>query len=301
MALNERLIAVSVTGFGQTGPNRDGLGYDMVLQAMTGLMSLTGDPDRPPARVGVAIYDIMLGLNAAIGILASLYERKTSGKGQHIDVSLFDVGMSSLLGVGTAYLNEGRVAMRQGSLHPTHVPVQPFQAADGHILVAVGTDEQFSRLCAAVGREDIAVDPRFATNAARMTNRVALEEVLSDALSKKTRQEWLDLFIAKRVPAGPINNVGEALDHPHSKARNVVWTFDDEGEPLHVLANPLQHMSRTPPKPTSGAPRLGADTLSILMSQAGLTKEDIEILVRDKVIGVGQAGTENDGSRRGGE
>ncbi|MBM6593104.1 CaiB/BaiF CoA transferase family protein [Microvirga pudoricolor] len=288
MTLNERLIAVSVTGFGQTGPNRDGLGYDMVLQAMTGLMSLTGDPDRPPARVGVAIYDIMLGLNAAIGILAALYERTSSGKGQHIDVSLFDVGMSSLLGVGTAYLNEGRVAMRQGSLHPTHVPVQPYQASDGLILVAVGTDEQFARLCSAIGRESFSTDPRFQTNAARMTNRVILEELLSEVLGTKTRQEWLDVFMAERVPAGPIYNVGEALEHPHSKARNVVWTFDDDGKPLHVLANPLQHMSRTPPKPTSGAPRLGADTLSVLMSQVGLTEEEINILARDNVIGVAQ-------------
>jgi crotonobetainyl-CoA:carnitine CoA-transferase CaiB-like acyl-CoA transferase len=300
MTLNERLIAVSVTGFGQTGPNRDGLGYDMVLQAMTGLMSLTGDPDRPPARVGVAIYDIMLGLNAAIGILAALYERKTSGKGQHIDVSLFDVGMSSLLGVGTAYLNEGRVAMRQGSLHPTHVPVQPYQASDGLILVAVGTDEQFARLCSAIGCESLSTNPSFQTNAARMANRVALEEILSEVLGTKTRQEWLDIFMAMRVPAGPIYNVGEALEHPHSKARNVVWTFDDGGKSLHVLANPLQHMSRTPPKPTSGAPRLGADTLSVLMSQVGLTEEEIDTLARDKVIGVAQPDSEMTDASQGG-
>lgn len=289
MALNERLIAVSVTGFGQTGPNKDGLGYDMVLQAMTGLMSVTGDPDRPPARVGVAIYDIMLGHNAAIGIFAALYERATSGKGQHIDISLFDVGMASMLGVGTAYLNDGRIAKRQGSLHPTHVPVQPYEAADGLILVAVGTEEQFARLCGAVGRADLAADPLFATNAARMTNRAELEALLGEIIATKTRQEWLDIFMSQRVPAGPIYNIGEALEHPHSKARKVVWTFDDDGAPLHVLANPLQHMSRTPPRASSGAPKLGADTVSVLTAHAGLTPADIEVLTRDKVIGLSAA------------
>lgn len=286
MELNERLIAVSVTGFGQTGPNKDGLGYDMVLQAMTGLMSLTGEPDRPPARVGVAIYDIMLGHNAAIGILAALIERGSSGKGQHIDISLFDVGMASLLGVGTSYLNTGRVAMRQGSLHPTHVPVQPYEAADGLILVAVGTDEQFARLCAAIGKPELMQDDRFATNDARMLSRVALEEVFAPIFLSKTRQEWLDIFMAQRVPAGPIYNVGEALDHPHAKARKVVWTFADDGKPLHVLANPLQHMSRTPPQPTSNAPKLGADTLTVLMAEAGLSAADIDTLARDRVIGL---------------
>lgn len=286
MELNERLIAVSVTGFGQTGPNKDGLGYDMVLQAMTGLMSLTGEPDRPPARVGVAIYDIMLGHNAAIGILAALIERGKSGKGQHIDISLFDVGMASLLGVGTSYLNTGRVAMRQGSLHPTHVPVQPYEAADGLILVAVGTDEQFARLCAAIGKPELMRDERFATNDARMLSRAALEEIFAPIFLNKTRQEWLDIFMAQRVPAGPIYNVGEALDHPHAKARKVVWTFDDDGKPLHVLANPLQHMSRTPPQPTSVAPKLGADTLNVLMAEAGLSEADIDTLARDRVIGL---------------
>ncbi len=286
MELNERLIAVSVTGFGQTGPNKDGLGYDMVLQAMTGLMSLTGEPDRPPARVGVAIYDIMLGHNAAIGILAALIERSRSGKGQHIDISLFDVGMASLLGVGTSYLNTGRVAMRQGSLHPTHVPVQPYEAADGLILVAVGTEEQFARLCSAIGAPELVSDPLFATNEARMTNRAALEEVFKPIFSRKSRQAWLDIFMAQRVPAGPIYNVGEALEHPHAKARKVVWTFEEDGKPLHVLANPLQHMSRTPPQPTTVAPKLGADTLTVLMGEAGLSAADIETLARDRVIGL---------------
>ena len=286
MTLNERLIGVSVTGFGQTGPLRSGLGYDMVLQAMTGLMSVTGDPDRPPARVGTALFDIMLGLNAAVGILAALQERNTSGKGQYIDVSLFDVGMASLMSVGTRYANDGIITNRQGSIHPTHAPVEPIEAKDGPILVSIGTDGQFVRLCDAIARPDLATDPRFETNAARMKNRAELKDILETILKTRPRTEWTLEFLKHRVPAGPINNVGEAIDEPHAAARNTMWTVDSEHGPLKVLGNPLQHMSRTPPRAAGGSPALGAHTAEILRAELALSDDELATLARDKVIGI---------------
>jgi crotonobetainyl-CoA:carnitine CoA-transferase CaiB-like acyl-CoA transferase len=286
MTLNERLIGVSVTGFGQTGPLRTGLGYDMVLQAMTGLMSVTGDPDRPPARVGTALFDIMTGLNAAVAILVALQERNTSGKGQYIDVSLFDVGMASLMSVGTRYANDGIVTNRQGSVHPTHAPVEPIEAQDGAILVSIGTDNQFVRLCDAIARPDLATDPRFETNAARMKNRAELKDIIEAVLKTRPRADWTVELLKHRVPAGPINNVGEAIDEPHSKARNVMWTIDSENGPLQVLGSPIQHMSRTPPKAASGAPRLGAHTADVLRAELALSEDDLATLARDKVIGM---------------
>jgi crotonobetainyl-CoA:carnitine CoA-transferase CaiB-like acyl-CoA transferase len=286
MELNERLIGVSITGFGQTGPLRSGLGYDMVLQAMTGLMSITGDPDRPPARVGTALFDIMTGLNAAIAILVALQERNISGKGQYIDVSLFDVGMASLMSVGTRYANDGVITNRQGSIHPTHAPVEPLQAADGAILVAVGTDAQFVRLCDAVGQPELATDPRFQTNAARMQNRAELAGLLEAVLKTRPRGEWTSEFLRHRVPAGPINNVGEAVEQEHAKARNALWTVESEKGPMKVMGNPIQHMSRTPPVAAGACPSLGAHTAEVLQAELDLSDDDLAILARDKVIGL---------------
>jgi crotonobetainyl-CoA:carnitine CoA-transferase CaiB-like acyl-CoA transferase len=286
MALNDRLIGVSITGFGQTGPLRTGLGYDMVLQAMTGLMSVTGDPDRPPARVGTALFDIMTGLNAAVAILVALQERNKSGKGQYIDVSLFDVGMASLMGAGTRYANDGVIANRQGSIHPTHAPVEPIEAADGPILVSIGTDGQFVRLCDAIGRPELATDPRFETNAARMENRAELAGIIETVLKTRSRAAWTQEFLKHRVPAGPINNVGEAIDDPHAKARNVLWTVESGDGPLQVMGNPIQHMSRTPPVAAGAAPRLGAHTAAILQSELDLSDDELATLIRDQVVRV---------------
>lgn len=288
MKLNDRLIAVSVTGFGQTGPYKDGPGYDMVLQAATGLMSVTGYPDRPPVRLGAPVNDIMLGLNAAIAALVALQERHRSGKGQYIDVSLFDVGMAALLGVGADYLNDGIVPSRLGSAHPSHAPVEPFDAADGALLIAIGTDAQFERLCKAIDLPELAKDGRFSRNEMRYKNREALAEILRDILKTRTRAEWQERFLAYTIPAGPLNDVPQAFDDPQAKARNVVWTIQGENGPLHTLANPVQHMSRTPPKPAN-APRLGENTAEILRSVLSMKEEDIAVLVRDGVIGVAAA------------
>ena len=287
MKLNERLIACSVTGFGQTGPYNAGLGYDMVLQAMSGLMSVSGDPDRPPARVGIALYDVMLGLNATIGILMALNERHTSGKGQYIDVSLFDVSLASLLSVATSYLNEGIVTTRQGSIHPTHAPVEPIEASDGSILVCCGTDVQFERLCNAIGKPELATDPLYATNAARMVNRAGLAEILEGKMKSRTRAEWQKEFLAHRVPAGPINDVVSALNDPHAEARKVAWSITgQDGHPLKVVGNALQHMSRTPPVVTSTPPRLGQHTEEVLRGVIGMSDADIQTLARAGVIGL---------------
>ncbi|MCF3593062.1 CoA transferase [Rhodobacteraceae bacterium LMO-12] len=285
MKINNRLVALSATGFGQTGPYKDGLGYDMVLQAMTGLMSVTGFEDRPPVRAGSPVMDIMLGLYAAIAIMVALHERETSGKGQYIDVSLFDVGMGSLFGIGTTYLNKGIVPKRQGAIHPSHAPVEPFMASDGEFLIAVGTDGQFQRLAESVGMPELGTDARFAKNEDRFKNRQQLADILQGVLSTRTRAEWQSTFLEHKVPAGPLYDVPSAFADPQAKARESVWTIEGETGLLQVLASPIQHMSRTPPTATR-APRLGEHTAMILKKHAGLTDDDIAVLEKDKVIGL---------------
>lgn len=285
MKLNERLVALSATGFGQTGPYKEGLGYDMVSQAMTGLMSVTGFPDRPPTRAGSPVMDIMLGLYAAVAILISLRDRETSGKGQYIDISLYDVGMGSLMGIGTSFLNSGIIPKRQGAVHPSHAPCEPFNASDGEFLIAIGNDEQFARLARSVGMPELSSDPKFQKNEDRFKNREELAQLLQNVLATRTRAEWQETFIRDRVPAGPVYDVPTAFADPQAKARNSVWTIEGEKGPLHVLASPIQHMSRTPPKP-SRAPRLGEHTAEVLREQLGLSDEELGVLDRDRVIGL---------------
>jgi len=285
MKLNERLVALSATGFGQTGPYREGLGYDMVSQAMTGLMSVTGFPDRPPTRAGSPVMDIMLGLYAAVAILISLHDRDTSGKGQYIDISLYDVGMGSLFGIGTTFLNKGVIPKRQGAVHPSHAPCEPFNASDGEFLIAIGNDEQFARLARSVGLAHLSSDPKFQKNEDRFKNREELAQILQEVLEKRTRAEWQEIFIRDRVPAGPVYDVPAAFSDPQAKARNSVWTIEGETGPLHVLASPIQHMSRTPPR-SSRAPRLGEHTIEVLQEQLGLSSEELAVLDRDRVIGI---------------
>jgi crotonobetainyl-CoA:carnitine CoA-transferase CaiB-like acyl-CoA transferase len=285
MPLNDRLVAVSVTGFGQTGPYKDGLGYDMVLQAMTGMMSVTGYPDRPPVRLGAPVNDIMLGLNAAISVLIALHARRTSGRGQFVDISLYDVGITSLLGVANDFLNDGVIPHRQGGAHPSVAPVQPYDAADGQILVAIGTEAQYARFCQAIDHPELITDPRFSYNADRFRNRDALNEILDRVLVTKTRAEWQEKFLAYKIPAGPLYDIPDALNDEHAVARNAVWTVESGEGPKKVLANAIQHMSRTPPSPAP-APRLGQHSRSILQGVLSISDEDFNTLVADGVVGV---------------
>ncbi len=264
-AAHPGLVYCSVSGFGQTGPNRDQPGYDLMAQGYGGIMSLTGDPDGPPTKVGVGIADVMCGMYATIGILAALRHRDRTGEGQHIDLSLVDAQMAWLINEGTNFLTSGKDPVRRGNAHPNIVPYDAFACADGHVLIAVGNDAQFARFCDALGLADLAGDARFRTNVARIENRDALIPQLARALAPLSRDAVLDRLHAVKVPAGPIHTVREALSSDQAQARgSVVHVPADDTADGHVrlLANPLK-LSRTPVQYRTAPPRFGQDTAAV--------------------------------------
>ncbi|MCW8843127.1 MAG: CoA transferase [Rhodobacteraceae bacterium] len=225
-ALNPRLIYCSITGFGQDGPYAARAGYDFLIQGMSGLMSITGEPDGPPQKVGVAVTDIVTGLYGTIGILAAVEQRHRTGKGQHIDMSLLDCATAMLANQSMNYLATGQSPMRKGNAHPNIAPYQVLPVADGHIILAVGNDGQFQRLCGVLGAGDLAQDPRFASNQSRVAHRDDLTEALEDALADWTKSDLLAALEAATVPAGPINAIGEAFDDPQVQVRGMKITSE---------------------------------------------------------------------------
>lgn len=283
--INERLIYLSLTGFGQTGPRKDQPGYDTIIQAMTGIMSVTGEPDRPPCRVGIAWIDVMSGLMTTIAVLAALHERQTSGLGQHIDLSLFDVGAMALVDAGQDFLQNQRVHTRVGNVTRNLSPAQPFEAADGWIVTAVGNDQQFKRMCVALGMEKVGEDCRFTTNASRIRHRQELADLLARAFARYSRAELGALFAEAKVPLSPILAIDEALQDKQALARNIVWKLGaDRTKPRQVLANPLQNMSRTPAAPAGPPPQLGEHTFEVLSQQLGFNEDELIALRRDGVV-----------------
>lgn len=283
--LNPRLIYVSITGFGQTGPRSAEPGYDIALQGMTGIMSVTGHPDGPPTKVGVAWIDLMTGMMAAVGVLAALHQRQASGSGQHLDLSLFEVGVMAMANLAQSYLLTRRVPGRIGNAHPQLVPYQAFEAADGWFIVAVGNDEQYRRFCEAIGRPDLADDPRFRANAGRVQHRAELVASLADVLRRGRRDDWLERLRAARVPAAPVLDLAEVFQDPQAAARHVVWELNHPtiGR-LPVVANPLQHLSATPAAPTTAPPLLGEHTRAVLQSVLGLSDAELDDLQAAGVI-----------------
>ncbi|WP_417472911.1 CaiB/BaiF CoA transferase family protein [Leisingera sp.] len=219
--INPRLIYCSVTGFGQDGPYAPRAGYDFLLQGMSGLMSITGEPDGQPQKVGVAITDIVTGLYGSIGILAAVEQRHRTGRGQHLDMSLMDCATALLANQAMNYLATGESPRRLGNDHPNIAPYQVMAVQDGHVILAVGNDGQFQRLCQVLGLADVAEDPRFQTNQLRVDNREALTMRLEQALSGWTQAELLQALEAATVPAGPINTIGQAFDDPQIRHRGM--------------------------------------------------------------------------------
>jgi crotonobetainyl-CoA:carnitine CoA-transferase CaiB-like acyl-CoA transferase len=267
-AINPRLVYCSITGFGQTGPLRERPGYDFLVQAMGGLMSVTGQPDGEegagPQKVGVALTDIMTGLYATIGILAALSERERSGRGQHVDLALLDVTAATLANQATNYLVGGLNPTRLGNAHPNIVPYQSFVASDGHLIVAVGNDAQFRRYVEVLDCPELADDARFATNSERVNNREALVPLLQAEMLKRGKDEWLQLFEAAQVPAGPINTVAEVFDEPQIRARGMQVNVPHPRNPdLQLVGNPIK-LSRTPVDYRAPPPMLGEHTESVL-------------------------------------
>lgn len=266
-----RLIYCSVTGFGQTGPYASRPGYDFLIQGMGGIMSLTGEPQGEPMKVGVGIADVMTGMYATVGILAALRHREKTGEGQHIDISLLDTQISWLVNAGTNYLSDRQLPDRLGNGHPNIVPYQVFSTADAPMILAVGNDAQFRRFCEVAGMAHLASDERYATNPMRIRNRVVLCELVDGALKKRARSEWLRELDAVGVPCGPVNNLEEVFADPHVKARGAELSMPCEwadGGEIRLLANPLR-MSATPPSYRRPPPRLDEHCAEVLADWLG--------------------------------
>ncbi|MGB5869786.1 MAG: CaiB/BaiF CoA-transferase family protein [Albidovulum sp.] len=265
-AAHPGLVYCSISGYGQTGPNRDKPGYDLMAQAFGGIMSLTGAADGMPMKVGVGIADIMTGMYAAVGILAALRHRDRTGEGQHIDISLVDTTMAWLANEGTNFLTSGAEPQRRGNGHPNIVPYEAFAVSDGNVIVAVGNDAQFARFCDVIGLPALSSNPDFATNPSRIRNRVALLEQLQTALDQHSVAGLVAALEAVKVPVGPIHTVSQALNSDQSQARGGVITMDTPGTTggsVQLLGNPLK-LSRTPVRYQRPPPRIGADTDEVL-------------------------------------
>ncbi|MFY9624406.1 MAG: CaiB/BaiF CoA-transferase family protein [Rhodoplanes sp.] len=269
-AINPRLVYCSITGFGQTGPYAPRPGYDFLIQAMGGIMHITGEPEREPMKIGVAFADVFTGLYAAIAIEAALIERSRSGLGQHIDMSLLDVMVGVLANQALNYLVSGVSPRRMGNSHPNVVPYQVFPTADGHVVIAVGTDAQFLRLCEVLVLPELAADPRFQSNAGRVTARAELVASIAARTIRLTRAELLSALERAGVPTGPIHDIAEVFSDPQVVARAMRLELpapDAAAGTVPGVRTPIT-FSRTPLSYEQASPRLGADTEALLADLA---------------------------------
>ncbi|OAN51443.1 CoA-transferase [Paramagnetospirillum marisnigri] len=278
------IVYCSITGFGQDGPYAHRAGYDFLVQGMGGLMSLTGEPDGDPMKVGVALTDIFTGMYASVAVLAALAHRDRTGQGQHVDLALLDVQVAVLANQASNYLVGGMVPRRLGNAHPNIVPYQAFPTADGHVILAVGNDGQFQKFCGVAGCPALAEDPRFATNAERVRNRETLVPLLKAALGARPSAEWIRDLEAAGVPCGPINNLAQVFDNPQIQHRGMVARLDHpEAGQVNLVANPI-HFSETPIAYDRAPPRLGADTDDLLSDLLGLDEVAIAELRAKGVV-----------------
>lgn len=277
-ALNPKLIYCSITGFGQTGSMKDKPGYDFMIQASGGLMSITGEPDGEPMKTGVAVVDLFAGQNAIIAILAALQARTLTGEGQHLDIALFDSQLGWLANVASNYLISGKLPKRHGNAHANIVPYQSFQASDGWFAIAVGNDRQFVRLCELLGKPELAANEKFATNSARVQNREEIIALLASIFKMASVAEWLEKLDKAEIPCGPINNFEQVFSMPQVKEREMLVQMEHPtigalplvGSPLKMSATPVEY--RIPP------PLMGEHTEDILMDVLGYSNEKVKEL-----------------------
>jgi crotonobetainyl-CoA:carnitine CoA-transferase CaiB-like acyl-CoA transferase len=279
-----RLVRCSITGYGSTGPKSAQPGYDFVLQAESGLMSICGAPDGAPTKYGVAIVDVCTGMLACNSILAALNARHRTGRGQKVEVSLYETSLAMLVNVASNYLTSGRGGGRFGNGHPSIVPYTTYPTSDGMLALAVGNDAQFARCAAVLGHPEWAQDERFAKNRARVEHRDLIDGLIADALARDTADAWIEKLQQAGVPCGRINSVAQAIDDPHTAARAMVETVEHPTiGALRMLGIPFK-FSDTAPSVRRPPPTLGQHTDDILQSELGLDPQAIAALRRDKVI-----------------
>ncbi len=273
-----RLIYCSITGFGQTGPYAPRPGYDSLIQGMGGIMSLTGEPDGLPQKVGVPVADLFAGLYGCIGLLAALNHRNATGQGQRIDIGMLDTHVAWLANQGMNYLATGENPPRLGNQHPNIVPYQVFPTADGYMVLSIGNDPTFERFCKNFGQEQLLSDPRFSTNAARVENRQLVTDALAPLMRTRTTAEWVEKLEALKIGCGPINTLEQVFADPHVQARGCVVEMPHaSGETVKVIANPVR-LSATPAAYNSAPPLLGQHTAEVLGGLLGMGEAEIAAL-----------------------
>jgi crotonobetainyl-CoA:carnitine CoA-transferase CaiB-like acyl-CoA transferase len=286
--VNPRLIYCSITGFGQSGPYAPRAGYDFLIQGMGGLMSITGrkdgEPGAGPQKVGVALTDVLTGLYSVISVLAALNHRHLTGEGQHVDLALLDVQVTSLANQNMNFLTSGDPPVRMGNAHPNIVPYQDFPTADGAMIIAVGNDGQFAALCKVLGHPEWAKDERFATNTLRVKHREAIIGLLSGVTATRPTTDWVKACEGVGVPCGPINELKAVCDDPHIQARKLkiemphptAGTMPLVGSPIRMSATPVEY--RLPP------PLLGQHTFAVLEEVLGFSRDEINALAESKIV-----------------
>jgi crotonobetainyl-CoA:carnitine CoA-transferase CaiB-like acyl-CoA transferase len=279
-----RLVHCSISGYGQTGPRRDQPGYDAVMQAEGGLMSITGDSCGPPFRLGVAIADIVSGMFAAHGITLALMARQRTGRGQQVDIGMLDSVAALLTYQAAIFFATGHVPKRMGNRHPTIVPYETFDASDGELVLAVGNDEQWRRFCAATGLDGVSTDPRFATNRQRVLNYEHLRPIIATALKTRDRDTWIEQLRQEGVPCGAVRDIRETLRDPQISARDMVaQMLHTTAGHIQVLNTPVK-LSETAASLRSAPPTLGQHTQHVLQNDLGLSIDEIQRLRHDAVV-----------------
>ena len=283
--VNRSLIYCSITGFGQTGPYAPRAGYDLLAQAMGGIMSITGEPDGDPVKVGVGVADLMAGMYGAVSILAALRHRDATGEGQQIDIALLDTQIAWLVNEAESYLMTGKVPGRRGTAHSIVVPYQEFATADGYVILACGNDGQFQKFCEFAGRPELALDARFASNESRAAHRDTLIPLVRQIMKARPSKHWIDGLAPLKVPCSPVNTMDQVFADPQVKSRGMVveMTHALAAEPLKLIASPIK-MSATAPDYRHAPPYLGQHTEEVLSEVLGLSRDEIgELKAREFV------------------